>query len=84
MSISLSEPMKAFIESQVAARGHGTAGDYVRELIRKEQDRQRVRSVLLAGAVSAATLPVDANYFEGLRARIAEPAPRGDVSCKRA
>jgi antitoxin ParD1/3/4 len=72
VNISVSGPMKAFIESQVAARDHGTASDYVRELISKEQDRQHLRSVLLAGAESAAAPPGDADYFDSLRGRIAK------------
>jgi antitoxin ParD1/3/4 len=52
----------------------------VRELIRKDQDRQRLRGVLLAGAVTAPASPADAAYFEGLRDRVrraAEPDSRG-------
>ncbi len=80
MSISVSEQMKSFIESQVAARGHGTASDYVRELISKEQDRQHLRSVLIAGAESAAALPVDADYFDSLRGHIAKEVPHGPAN----
>ena len=71
MNISLPEPMKAFVDSQVTERGYGTSSEYVRELIRKEQDLQHLRAVLLAGGESAATHPVDADYFDSLRARIA-------------
>lgn len=69
MNISLPESLKAFVDDQVSQRGYGTSSEYVRELIRKDQDRQALRSLLLAGAASQPTEPVDSNYFDGLRAR---------------
>lgn len=74
MNISLPEPMKAFVDAQVSERGYGTSSEYVRELIRKEQDRQHLRALLLAGGESAASLPADAAYFDSLRGRIAAHA----------
>jgi hypothetical protein len=35
--------------------------------IRKDQDRQRLRELLLAGAASKPTKAVDQDYFESLR-----------------
>jgi antitoxin ParD1/3/4 len=69
MNISLPDTLKEFVDEQVTGRGYGTHSEYVRELIRQDQDRQRLRKLLLDGAVSAPTLPVDAAYFEGLRSR---------------
>jgi antitoxin ParD1/3/4 len=69
MNISLPEALKAFVDSQVSSRGYGTSSEYVRELIRKEQDRLQMRSLLLEGAASAPTDAVDARFFDGLRAR---------------
>lgn len=69
MNISLPETLKSFVDEQVAGRGYGTSSEYVRELIRKDQDRQRLRRLLLDGAESAPGAPADEAYFEGLRAR---------------
>jgi len=69
MNISLPEALKAFVDEQVAGRGYGTSSEYVRELIRNDQDRQRLRGLLLDGAASPATGPADAAFFDGLRAR---------------
>lgn len=80
MNISLPDSLKAFVDEQVSERGYGTSSEYVRELIRKDQDRQRLRGVLLAGAATAPASPADAAYFEGLRDRVrraAEPDSRG-------
>jgi len=70
MNISLPETLKSFVDEQVNQRGYGTSSEYVRELIRKDQDRQHLRGLLLAGAASAPTAPVDAGYFESLRDRV--------------
>ena len=70
MNISLPERLKSFVDEQVAGRGFGTSSEYVRELIRGDQDRQRLRGLLLEGAASAPTEPVDGAYFDGLRERV--------------
>jgi antitoxin ParD1/3/4 len=76
MNISLPDSLKSFVDEQVADRGYGTNSEYVRDLIRKEQDRERLRALVLEGAASAPGEPVDEAYFESLRdlarGRIAE------------
>ncbi len=74
MNISLPEMLKTFVDEQVSQRGYGTSSEYVRELIRKEQERQQLRSLLLAGAASQQTQPVDGGYFDALRARARQAA----------
>ena len=69
MNISLPESLKSFVDEQVSSRGFGTSSEYVRELIRKDQERLQLRSLLLAGAGSAPAGEADASYFAGLRAR---------------
>lgn len=70
MNISLPDSLKAFVDEQVSQRGYGTSSEYVRELIRRDQDRLQLRNLLLAGASSAPTAPVNETYFEGLRGRV--------------
>lgn len=70
MNISLPETLKTFVDEQVSQRGYGTSSEYVRELIRKDQDRQQLRSLLLAGAASPPAGAADAAYFTGLRDRV--------------
>jgi antitoxin ParD1/3/4 len=76
MNISLPESLKTFVEEQSAQRGYGTTSEYVRELIRNDQDRLRLRSLLLEGAASDRSDPAGAAYFEALRGRIRERARR--------
>jgi antitoxin ParD1/3/4 len=69
MNISLPEPLKQFVDEQVAGRGYATSSEYVRELIRKDQDREALRRLLLDGAESGFGTPVDKAYFDDLRQR---------------
>lgn len=77
MNISLPNTLKSFVDEQVSQRGYGTSSEYVRELIRKDQDRLQLRGLLLAGAASAPTAPTDAAYFDGLRDRVRKAAKSG-------
>ena len=70
MNISLPDTLKTYVDEQVTQRGYGTSSEYVRELIRKDQERQHLRRLLLEGAASEPAGPADASYFEGLRRRI--------------
>jgi antitoxin ParD1/3/4 len=67
MNISLPEALKTFVDEQVSQRGYATSSEYVRELIRKDQDRLQLRGLLLAGASSSPAATADAAYFERLR-----------------
>ena len=77
MNISLPESLKTFVGEQVSQRGYSTSSEYVRELIRKDQDRLRLRGLLLAGASSPPAAPADAGYFEGLRHRVRQSTRPG-------
>ena len=67
MNISLPDALKSFVDEQVTQRGYGTSSEYVRELIRKDQDRARLRGLLLQVAESTPGKPVDNTDFEDLR-----------------
>nr|WP_296748682.1 type II toxin-antitoxin system ParD family antitoxin [Thioalkalivibrio sp.] len=77
MNISLPESLKSFVDEQVSQRGYGTSSEYVRELIRKDQERLQLRKLLLAGAASVPAATADARYFEGLRDRVRKSAKAG-------
>ena len=76
MNISLPEALKNFVDDQVGARGYSTSSEYVRELIRKDRDRQRLRGLLLEGAASPRAFTADADYFDRLRGRVRDASPR--------
>lgn len=77
INISLPDTLKAFVDEQVNQGSYGTSSEYVRELIRKDQNRLHLRSLLHAGATSPPAAPADPAYFEGLRDRVRKAAKDG-------
>lgn len=52
MNISLPEPLKEFVDGQIATGRYSSASEYVRELIRDDEKRKaegRLESLLLEG-----------------------------------
>ncbi len=76
MNVSLPDSLRSFVDEQVNSRGFGTSSEYVRELIRKDQDRLNLRGLLLAGANSKSTALADADYFASLRERVSPRTKR--------
>lgn len=70
MNVSLPEELKNFVDAQAERGGYGSTSEFVRDLIRREQDRQQLRALLLAGASSSSGPTADEGYFSGLRARV--------------
>jgi antitoxin ParD1/3/4 len=70
MNISLPDSLRSFVDEQVSSRGFGTSSEYVRELIRKDQERLHLRGLLLAGAKSQPAAAADGAYFAALRERV--------------
>lgn len=70
MNISLPETLRLFVDSQVSDGDYGSSSEYMRELLRREKDRVRLREMILDGARSPLNeKPLDAEYFENLRKR---------------
>ena len=76
MNISLSDALKSFVDDQVGAGGYSSSSEFVRELIRKERDRQHLRDLLLKGAASPPGVTGDADYFDALRGRVRQAGRR--------
>jgi antitoxin ParD1/3/4 len=70
MNISLPDALRAFVEDQVAQRRYGTTSEYIRDLIRRDQDRQHLRDLLLAGVASEPGQVAGPEYFDDLRAEV--------------
>ena len=68
MNVSLPEPMKAWVERQAEGGRYGNASDYVRDLIRRDQERKAALEALQAaiseGAQSGEPRPFDAAAFK--------------------
>ena len=70
MNVSLPDEMRSFVDDQVDRGGYGSTSEYVRALIRRDQERHRLRTLLLQGAASDHGPAADEQYFAGLRRRV--------------
>jgi len=67
MNISLPEELKAFVDTQVAEHGYGSTSEYLRDLIRKQRDIEKLRNMLLEGANSGPGEQVTPQTFKTMR-----------------
>ena len=67
MNVSLPDELKSFVDDRVDQGGYGSTSEYVRDLIRRDQDRERLHRLLLEGAGSAPGPVADDEYFAALR-----------------
>ncbi|MBA3605649.1 MAG: type II toxin-antitoxin system ParD family antitoxin [Actinomycetota bacterium] len=70
MNLSLPDEMRAFVDERVEGGRYGSIGEYVRDLIRRDQDRQQLRDLILDGAGSALRPVADATFVSERRSRL--------------
>lgn len=70
MNVSLPDELRSFVSEKVEQEGYGSTSEYVRDLIRRDQDRDRLRAQLLDGAATPIIGSADAAYFAALRTRV--------------
>ncbi len=70
MNVSLPNELKSFVDERVGHGGFGSTSEYVRDLIRRDQERERLRGLLLDGAASSPGPIADDAYFESPRAHV--------------
>ncbi len=67
MNVSLPDPMKAWVEKQAEGGRYSNASDYVRDLIRRDQERQKgiaeLQNLIAEGIESGPGEPFDPNGF---------------------
>lgn len=67
MNISLTEELKAFVDARVKARGFSSSSEYVRDLVRRDEERaaeERFEALIQEGLDS----PVDPRPWDEVRA----------------
>jgi antitoxin ParD1/3/4 len=69
MTISLPDGLKAFVDQLVQTEGYGTSSEYLRELIRRDQDKRQFKEQLQMGIRSGIEGSMDAAFFTSLRER---------------
>ena len=70
MNISLTEPLKRFVDQQVRDGGFSSTSDYMRDLIRERQRRDaenHLRALIGEGLASGPAAPVDAGHWAQMR-----------------
>ena len=71
MNISLPQELRSFIDDQVSEGGYSSTSEYLREIVRKERERARIRELLLDGGASPQSDTVwNVEHFEKMRQRI--------------
>jgi antitoxin ParD1/3/4 len=67
MNISLTDDLKAFVDSRIKARGYSSCSEYVRDLVRRDEERakeERFKALIQEGLDS----PLDGIPWEEVRA----------------
>jgi antitoxin ParD1/3/4 len=70
LNVSLPEPMKKFIETEVKRSGYSTPSEYVRALVRAEQKRlaeDHLERLLMEGLESGESAPMTRKDWQGIR-----------------
>ncbi len=52
MNVSLPDPMKEWVESQIESGHYSNVSDYVRDLIRRDQEYQDKREILVKALIA--------------------------------
>ncbi len=71
INISLPEQMRLFVEEQVATGGYSTTSEYIRYLIRQDNERknkEQLDSLLLQGLASGEPIEVTEQWWDEKRA----------------
>lgn len=75
MNISLSEPLKQFVDEEVREGGYSSTSDYVRDLIRQHQRRKAhdlLRQLIAESLASGPAEPLEPDTFERMRRELRE------------
>ena len=70
IKISLPDTLKSLVDERVSHRGYGSSIENVGDLLLKDQGRQQLHKLLLAGASSKPTQPSTTAHFDGLRDKV--------------
>lgn len=73
LNVSLPESMRIFIDEQIKNKGYSTASEYIRHLIRKEQEvieNKRLEALLIEGLESGEPEEINREWWENKRAEL--------------
>jgi antitoxin ParD1/3/4 len=70
MNIAIPEQLKAFVQREVERRGYSSVSEYVRDLIRGDQERQAIAALeadILKGLESGPSTPMTQEDWQAIR-----------------
>jgi len=70
MNIAIPEQLKSFVQRQVERRGYSSVSEYVRDLIRGDQERQAIAALevdILKGLESGPSTPMTQEDWQAIR-----------------
>ncbi len=73
LNISLPQSLKDYVEDRVETGGYSTPSEYVRELLRQDQNRraaQELEALLLDGLKSGDPIQISPEYWETKRKQL--------------
>jgi antitoxin ParD1/3/4 len=82
MNISLPGPLKEFVDNQVAAGAYNSASEYIRRLIREDQERRQREEIdqkLLEALDEGVSTPMTPKDWEDVRRELCERDARRTV-----
>ncbi|MBZ4186472.1 MAG: type II toxin-antitoxin system ParD family antitoxin [Lysobacterales bacterium] len=80
MNISLTDPLKQFVDEEVREGGFSSTSDYMRDLIRQRQRAKAaefLRQLIAEGMASGPATPQEPDFFDNLRQRAHQRAEQG-------
>ncbi|MBM3745981.1 MAG: type II toxin-antitoxin system ParD family antitoxin [Acidobacteria bacterium] len=80
LNVSLPEPLKDYVEAQVRQGSYSTPSEYVRSLIREDQQRraeERLERALLHGLASGPPAEADREFWKRKRRQLASRRRKG-------
>jgi len=81
LNISLPEPLRAFVDSQVAEGRYASPDEYIQQLIRedaKRKTREKVDALVIEGLSSGEPVPVTPEYWEAKERQLTERYGKAD------
>lgn len=70
MTVALNDSLSDYVDDQVVIGGYASPEEYIRDLIRRDRERQALRRLVLEGLASGSGEVVDDAWFDGLRAGV--------------
>jgi antitoxin ParD1/3/4 len=79
MNIAIPEQLKSFVQRQVERRGYSSVSEYVRDLIRGDQERQAIAALeteILKGLDSGPSTPMTKADWHDIRTEVRRRSAR--------